>query len=304
MSRRPDVTLTQLRYFVRAATHGSMTNAAAELRVAQSAVSAAVAQLERQVGTQLFIRQRARGLVLTAAGEELLSDARAVLAHVDEVLDSARGRGEELRGSIRIACFVTLAPFVVPELLADLADHHPGIEVEVVEAEAESLVTALRTGAVEIALSYDLGLAPEIDRQVVAEVEPYVILPPEHRLAGRARVHLADLAHEPMVLLDLPHSRDYFQHILTSAGVTPTVRYRSASYETVRGLVARGHGYSILNQRPVEDVTYGGGRVLPRPIADELPALSIVIARLSTVRTTARARAVAARARAVLQRDP
>ena len=60
MSRRPDVTLTQLRYFVRAAAHGSMTQAAAEVRVAQSAVSAAVAQLERQVGTQLFIRQRAR----------------------------------------------------------------------------------------------------------------------------------------------------------------------------------------------------------------------------------------------------
>src|SRR5215218_5019752 len=117
MSRRPDVTLTQLRYFVRAATHGSMTQAAGDLRVAQSAVSAAVAQLERQVGTQLFIRQRARGLVLTAAGEEV-------------------------RGSIRVACFVTLAPFVLPELLADLADHHPGIEVEVIETEAGSLGAA------------------------------------------------------------------------------------------------------------------------------------------------------------------
>jgi DNA-binding transcriptional LysR family regulator len=302
MSRRPDVTLTQLRYFASAATHSSMTNAAAELRVAQSAVSAAVAQLERQVGTQLFIRQRARGLVLTAAGEELLSDARAVLAHVDEVLDAARGRGEEVRGTIRMACFITLAPFVLPELLADLAEHHPGIEVEVRETEAEALSAALRSGAAEIALSYDLGLGPEIERQIVAEVEPHVILPPEHRLAGRARIHLADLANDPMVLLDLPHSREYFQRMLTSAGVTPLVRYRSASYETVRGLVARGHGYSILNQRPVDDVTYGGGRVLARPIADELPPLSIVIARLSTVRSTARARAVADRARAVLQR--
>jgi DNA-binding transcriptional LysR family regulator len=301
VSRRPDVTLTQLRYFVRAATYGSMTQAAGDLRVAQSAVSAAVAQLERQVGTQLFIRQRARGLVLTAAGEEFLSDARAVLAHMDEVLDTARGRGEQVRGSIRVACFVTLAPFVLPELLADLADHHPGIEVEVIETEAGSLGAALRTGAAEIALTYDLGLGPEIERQVVAEVEPHVILPPDHRLAGRSRVHLADLATDPMVLLDLPHSREYFQQMLASAGVTPLIRYRSASYETVRGMVARGHGYSILNQRPVDDVTYGGARVLPRPIADELPPLSIVTARLSTVRPTARARAVAARARAVLQ---
>ena len=303
MSRRPDVTLTQLRYFVAAAGHGSMTQAAHEVRVAQSALSAAVAALERQLGTQLFIRQRARGLVLTAAGEEFLSDARAVLAHVDEVLDTARGRGDQVRGRIRMACFVTLAPFMLPELLADLAEHHPGLEVEVIETEAEALSTALRSGSAEIALTYDLGLGPEIERQVVATVEPYVILPPEHRLAGRSRIHLEDLAHEPMVLLDLPHSRDYFQQMLASAGVTPSIRHRSASYETVRGLVARGHGYSILNQRPVEDVTYGGAHLLPRPIADDLPPLSIVIARLSTVRPTARARAVATRARAVLQRE-
>ena len=302
MSRRPDVTLTQLRYFERAAAHGSMTHAAVEVRVAQSAVSAAVAQLERQVGTQLFIRQRARGLALTAAGEEFLSDARAVLAHMDEVLETARGRGEQVRGTIRVACFVTLAPFFLPELLADLAEHHPGIEVEVIETEAEGLSTALRTGTAEIGLGYDLGLGSEIERQVVADVEPYVILPPEHRLTSRSRIHLADLANDSMVLLDLPHSREYFQQILASAGVTPVVRYRSGSYETVRGLVARGHGYSILNQRPVEDVTYGGARVVPRPIADDLPPLSIVIARLSTVRSTARARAVATRARAVLQR--
>ena len=101
MAKRPDVTLTQLRYLVSAATHGTMTAAAAEMHVAQSAVSAAVAELERQVGTQLFIRQRARGLVLTAAGEEFVSEARAVLAHLDEVLGNARGRSEQVRGHIR-----------------------------------------------------------------------------------------------------------------------------------------------------------------------------------------------------------
>jgi len=304
MAKRPDVTLTQLRYLVAAATRGTMTQAAAEMHVAQSAVSAAVAELERQLGTQLFIRQRARGLVLTAAGEEFVSEARAVLAHLDDVLGNARGRSEQVRGHIRIACFVTLAPFVLPELLADLNAHYPGLEVEVIEAEAESLSAALHSGQAELGLSYDLGLGPEIDRQVVAEVQPHVILPPDHRLAGHSRVHLEDLAHEPMILLDLPHSRDYFQHMLATAGVTPNVRYRSVSYETVRGLVARGLGYSILNQRPVHDVTYGGGTVQPRQIANDLPPLHVVTAHLSSVRSTARARAVAARARAVLLPRP
>ena len=301
MTRRPDVTLAQLRYFERAATHGSMTKAATELRVAQSAVSAAVAQLERQAGIQLFIRQRARGLILTTAGEEFLSDTRAVLGHLNEVLEAARGRGSQVRGRIRVACFVTLAPFVLPELLSDLSREHPDIEVEVIEGEAEEISAALRTGTAEIALSYDLGLSEEIARQVIAEAEPHVVLSADHRLAQRGRVHLADLATEPFVLLDLPHSREYFQQLLSSAGVTPHVRHRSASYETVRGLVARGHGYSLLNQRPVGDLTYGGARVAVRPIADDVPPLPIVIAQLASVRPTARARAVAARARAVLQ---
>ena len=119
---RPDVTLTQLRYFVKAATYSSMTKAADELHIAQSAVSAAVSQLEQQIGTQLFIRHRARGLALTAAGEEMLRDTRALLAHLDEVLDGASGRVDQVRGTVRLACFVTLTPFVLPRLLSDLGD--------------------------------------------------------------------------------------------------------------------------------------------------------------------------------------
>ena len=101
MPRRPDVTLTQLRYFVKAATFVSMTKAADELQIAQSAVSAAISQLEHQIGTQLFIRHRARGLALTAAGEEMLRDTRALLAHLGEVLDSASGHVDEIRGRFR-----------------------------------------------------------------------------------------------------------------------------------------------------------------------------------------------------------
>ena len=104
-----------------------MTAAAAEMHVAQSAVSAAVAELERQLGTQLFIRQRARGLVLTAAGEEFVGEARAVLARPRRGPRQCRaGREQQVRGHIGIACFVTLAPFVLPELLADLNAHYPG----------------------------------------------------------------------------------------------------------------------------------------------------------------------------------
>ena len=303
MSKRPDITLAQMRYFERAATHGSMTKAAAELRIAQSAVSAAVAQLERRVGSQVFIRQRARGLVLTAAGEELLIDVRSALAHVDEVLDTAQGRGEEVRGRLRLACFTTLAPFVLPDLLADVTEHHPGIAIEVVETQAETLGAALRSGAAELGVSYDLGLGEEFERQVIGEVRPHVLLSVEHRLAGRSSVRLKELREEPLVMLDLPYSREYFAGLLASAGVNPVVRYRSQSFETVRGMVAHGMGFSVLNLRPVSEETYGGARVKPVAIDDDVESLAIVLARLRSVRPTARVHAVAARARSVLRRS-
>jgi DNA-binding transcriptional LysR family regulator len=297
MRRRPDVTLTQLRYFVKAATYLSMTKAADELHIAQSAVSAAISQLEQQIGTQLFIRHRARGLALTAAGEDMLRDTRALLAHLDEVLDSASGHVDQVHGTVRLACFVTLTPFVLPRLLSDLGARHPDLEVEVIETSADAIRTVLRNGTAELALTYDLGLGAGVDAEYLGVAAPYVALPPEHRLAKRKSIRLTELADEPMVLLDLPDSRDYFESLLAKAGVTPNIRYRSASYEAVRGLVARGHGFSILNQVPAHRGTYDGGSVSTVAIRDDLPGLPIVLARLQSVRSTARARAVAAAAR-------
>ncbi len=130
-----DVTLTQLRYFVEAAAQLSMTGAAVRLNVAQSAVSAAIAQLERHVGTQFFIRQRSKGLVLTPAGELFVRDAQAILAQVEESIDHARGEHQSVAGRIRIACFSTLAPFLLPGVLTKLREDHPALETEVIETD-------------------------------------------------------------------------------------------------------------------------------------------------------------------------
>ena len=87
---------------------------------------------------------------------------------------------------------------------------------------------------------------------------------------------------EPFILLDLPHSRELMLSILHDAGLDPEVRFRSASYETVRTFVANGHGYSILHQRPQHGLTYDGGHVAAVAIKDRVPELSIVLARLRT----------------------
>src|SRR5690349_529815 len=109
--------LRQLECFVAAADAGTMTAAAAQLFVSQSAISLAVAQLERSVGTQLLIRHKARGLELTPAGRRLLPQARSLLAHADDVRTAAEAEGGALSGPLTVGCFRTAAPFLLPELL-------------------------------------------------------------------------------------------------------------------------------------------------------------------------------------------
>ncbi|MCU1444505.1 LysR family transcriptional regulator [Cryobacterium sp.] len=293
MPRRPQITLMQLTYFVEAANHLSMSAAADELRVAQSAVSASIAQLETHVGAQLFLRLRSKGLVLTAAGESLLRDSTVILAQLDEALESARGVETQVRGVVRLACFVTLAPFVLPGLLSVLGERFPKLILDVTEVDADGVRSELRRGAAELALSYGFSVGTDLTSETVAVARPYAVLPAQHPLAARGTVHLRELGLEKLILLDLPHSRDYFLNLLGSVGIEPNIRYRSTSYETVRALVARGHGYSILNQRPVPSETYDGGQVAVVEIADEVASLPIVISTVTSMRSTARARAVA-----------
>lgn len=302
MAKRPEITLIQLRYFVAAAERLSMTEAAHDNFVAQSAISAAIAQLEQQVGTQLFIRQRSKGLVLTQAGVQFLGDARALLLSLETALDAARGIDNQVRGAVRIACFVVFAPFLLSEVITRARAIHPYLDIAVDELDAEGARDALRAGQVELSVGYDFALGADIERDVVVQAPPHVLLPADHPLASGERVFLRELSREKFILLDLPHSREYFLHILSSAGLEPDIRHRTRSYETVRSLVAHGHGFSILNQRPAHDLTYDATRVAVVPIGDDVPALPVVVATLRGVRQSARARAVSRIVRDVAHR--
>ena len=300
MTQRFSITLTQLSYFVECAKTLNMTAASQELHVAQSAVSTAISHLERSLGTALFIRQHSKGLILTPAGETLLRDSHQLFGLLTDTIDSIRAEQHEVRGSITIACFNTFAPFLLPHLLGRLQERHPDLDIQVIEGDDDEVLAALRGGRAELAIAYQFSDSEGLDRTVIGEFQPHVLVHADHRLADRERVALAELADDPFVLLDLPSSRDYFLGLLRQAGITPVLKYRTASYETVRSMVATGLGYSILNQRPRTSETYSGARTVVLEITDPLPGLSVAVASLSQVQRSTRARAVEATAREVL----
>ena len=126
---------------------------------------------------------------------------------------------------------------------------------------------------------YGLGLGRGFTHTVLERVPPHVLVHAEHPAASRPErsIALKDLDGEPAVVLDLPHSRDYYEQLYAIAGVVPNVRHRFAGYETVRSFVAKGHGYAVLNQRLHSDLTYSGGRVVALTLTDDFPPIEVML---------------------------
>ena len=140
-----------------------------------------------------------------------------------------------------------------------------------------------------MALTYDLGLGPTIHRERLCEAPLYAAVGPDHRLAGRSHGSLPSSSPaSPWSSLDLPHSRDYFTEVFARLGFAPAVRHRFTSFEAVRAMVARGQGFTLLNQRPVHDLTYDGGRLVAIDLDDEVGGLDMVLASIVPVSALSR----------------
>ena len=283
-------TLRQLEYFVAVAEAGSVTAAAQAIPLSQSALSTALVELERALDVQLLLRHHARGVSLTPAGEQLLAASRRLLRHATELADEARGLGNEVAGTLHLACFGVLAPYVLPELLAEAATRLPMLAVNTSEVDLAELVEGITNGRLELAIGYDITADPRLETTPLYTLKPYVLLPRTHRLADRRTVRLAELVDEPLALLDLPHSREYFAEVFQSVGLAPSIRFRSTSAETCQALVARGRANTVLNARPP-----GRGsdaQVVAVDMAHPAPALDVVLIKAAGVRPTRRMAAV------------
>jgi DNA-binding transcriptional LysR family regulator len=279
-------TLRQLEYFVAACEAGSVTEAAQNIPVSQSSVSAAIAQLETALGVQLLIRHHAQGVSPTPAGRPFLAKARSLLREADQLERFASELTHGLSGLLEVGCLLTLAPMVTPHLCQSFCGRHPAVTVELIEGGQGELLAGLRNGTLTAALTYDLSLADDVAFEPLAELPPYAVFAADHPLATRESVSLAELADEPLVLLDIPHSREYFQSLFLAHAVRPTVARRSTQPEAIRTLVANGYGYTIVNARPRIDQALDG-RSLRTVALEGLPRPMVLgVARLASARVT------------------
>lgn len=254
-------TLRQIECFVAVAETGSISAAAGRLRASDSAVSDALTAIERSLNATLVRRRRAQGATLTSDGLALLPIARRMLTDAEELASVVGPGASALRGPVRVGTVGTLGPTLLPRLIRAMADRHPGVRIEYLLADLPTLTAAIEDGRLDIAIAFDIDIPPELSKIPMYSTEACLIVGSEHPLAGRDQASLAEVADEPMVLLDIETSRVHTLELMSSRGIQPRISHRTDSFSLCTGLVGRGLGYSLLMWREGLDRTMDGGRI-------------------------------------------
>lgn len=264
----PKFTLRQLEYFKAVALHGSISAAAEAERVSRSAISAALDDLEGVLGSSLCVRTKTHGIVLTDNGRQALQRAESILGEAEEL--QHLGSGGELRGTLTLGCFPSLAPTLIPLLWQEFTRAHPQVTLHVITTGRAELVTKLERGEVDLAFAYNLHDYESLGTASLYDTYMHAIMHPDHALAAATTVRADNLASEPLLLMDLSPSTDDILGYFASLSLTPHIALRSPQFEFIRSLVARGAGYSLFIQRPRMATSYEGLpiktlRVVPEP---------------------------------------
>ncbi|MEV8313873.1 LysR family transcriptional regulator [Streptomyces sp. NPDC059900] len=204
--------LRQLEYFVAVADEGGFGRAAGRLHVVQASVSQQIARLERELGVRLFDRTTRR-VGLTAAGEQLLPEARAALASAARVGQVAAEIVSGRQGVLRLGTARAFAERVHPALDA-LADQAPGLRVRLVQDTRERRIDSLRSGESDAALVRGGRPLPGLAMVHVWDDPLFIALPATHPLAALPRLEPADLAGLPLRLA--PRDRNPAFHDLVT----------------------------------------------------------------------------------------
>ncbi len=284
-------TFRQLEYLVAVGDAGTIARASERLNVSSPSISAAISQLEAEFGAQLFVRQHAQGLSLTPGGQRIFNEAKRILDSAGGLNDLANDIADVARGPIAIGALSTIAPMVSASVRRSFEAAYPDASVSLREAHQADLLRMLGRAEIDVAITYDLEIPKDIAFEPLAALPPYVMIRHDHALARKGSVTLDELAVEPMVLLDLPLSREYFLSTFQNAGFRPAISERTASLSVARSLVANGFGFCLINMRPTTTVAPDGEELAYLPLAGDHRQL---VVGLATKRSEHRSRIVAA----------
>jgi DNA-binding transcriptional LysR family regulator len=242
------IDLQHLRYTVAAADHGSFRRAAEALLLRQSSLSRRIRQLEHSVGTTIFERSSG-GVRATEAGRNFLRLARSILEQMDSLVTTAHKTGRGEAGRLTIGFYTSLSAGNLRATLVDYVQRFPGIEMGMVESSRARLVTALRNGAIDIAIiTGERSLLGNKSMSLWSE-RILVALPEGHRLSASGNIYWTDLKGETLLLSQRDPGSDIQDLLiakLASPADRPKVVRHDVSRESINSLIGAGFGIGLM----------------------------------------------------------
>ena len=281
----------RMRVLREVALRGSFSAAAEALSFTQSAVSQQIAALEREAGAVL-VERSARGVRLTGAGEAVVRHAEVILAKLAEAEAELEAIAGLRGGRLRLAAFESAAATVMPIAISTFAQQHPGVELSMTLLEPEEAVAALRAGDIDLACTFGGGKPEDrggdgVMHHHLLEDPMYLVLPPNHPLARKRGVRLADVAGEPWIggAPDCECNRLISQACMRS-GFDPRIAFETDDYAAVQGFVAAGVGVSLIAELGLRTVR---DDIVIRPLGRDTPVRQIFATALEGYRSPATA---------------
>jgi LysR family transcriptional regulator, transcription activator of glutamate synthase operon len=242
------VLVRHLSWILALGDHEQVTEAAAALGVSQPTLSRALARVEAEIGIRLFERD-ATGVHPNPYGELVLVAARDLTGRYQQLLAEIANRLDPDTGTVRLAFLDSMATSLVPRILGAFHRRAPRVQVSLRQEPSHEIVRDLASGVSELAIisprpSGDLGWLPLQHERLT------LVVPATHRLIGRRRVRLEELADEGFVTTPVGFGfRALVDELFAHAGVTPRVSFESGDLATIEGLVAAGLGIALLPEQ-------------------------------------------------------
>jgi LysR family transcriptional regulator, transcription activator of glutamate synthase operon len=258
-----------LRWLQQVADGTTVTEVSDAEGVTQSGVSRALARLEAEIGTPL-LRRSGRTLRMTHAGAVFKPHLDALLHHLDDGIAAVSQLIDPDTGTVTLAFQQSLGTWLVPDLARSFRGTHPGIRFQLIQVRDELRSAALDGGHADLEIGTRRDPADVSVRTALIEQEPLrLAVPRDHRLAGQARVHLADVAAEPFIGLQ-PGSalRRLTDDLCQAAGFRPVVIFEGDDLSNVRGFVAAGLGVALVPAPRAGSPESAAGPVAYRAVVD------------------------------------
>ncbi len=269
-------TFRQIRYFVAVADSFSVSRAAAELHISQSAVTSAIRELETELGAPLFERNP-RGVTLTTQGHQFLLHARRILGAMTEASHSLKAVAQQDQGRLTIGVTTLVAGYYLSEALGRFRRAFPAVQIEVKEDEQPFLEHQIVNGEVDVGiLMTNRTIRQEaFDTELLTRSPLRLWLAANHPLCAESTLSLTALGEEPMISLTADQLDQNHRWRPAPLRHLPRIVLRTASVEAVRSLVASQLGVALLPDFAYRPWSLEQERVEARTIKEPIPAIDI-----------------------------